>query len=567
MLHAPSKSGILLKIGDVSDIAPAPSEDDFAAWHTKQPLTNSGTSYDASRCTFTVVVVMPLFATLGQIQATLSSLSRQRYCNYETVLLRPHRCSDDLLDDVRASQPSGAHLILEVDNWRMALAVSFGTMVAVVEAGDVLSPWALADVGRSASSFTDPAVLIYSDNDHVREGYSNDPILKPGWSPVFLRHFNYIGTTWFAGRDAFLQVLAEGSEPEDIWELLVKIGAKSTAVCHIPAVLYSTSRVGDEANAPTENLDQPEGQFDDPLVSVIIPTCLKDDDCLRRCLTGLIEQTNYARLDVVVVLNNLPSQIPASHWLYRSPVTVMEWDHPFNWSAINNFAAAKAAGDLLLFLNDDIEVLQPDWLRKLVRLISETGAGAVGPLLTFPDGRIQHVGMGLVYHGGGTQHLFRSGDRNTGNASWLTRHPREVSSITGACMLVSRTSFEQVHGFDEQFGLVNNDSDFCLRLGRTGNPVLIEPRAELIHHEGLSRAGLPEMDDVLRFWSRWEEVLRLGDFFGNPNLDFAKSNWEVDPAMARRHLPRVSLRSRFGQHMNQHGTEGMVDVPISRRNG
>jgi O-antigen biosynthesis protein len=427
--------------------------------------------------------------------------------------------------------------------WLTALRQCDADLIAAIWVGDELRPWTCADVAECSLVEAGPVDLVYADHDCLNlEGYA-DPMFKPGWSPVFLRHCNYIGESWFISRHALHAMnsrdLAQvGSGAHSV---LIELSQAKAVVAHIPSMLFSLGRNNPGRAFPPEAMDtQLEavgGRL--PRVSVIVPTRVADDEGLRTCLTGVLERTSYPELEIIVVPNNLSSP-GADAWLHALPVRVVPWRAEFNWSAINNFAATRASGEMLLFLNDDVAITHPDWLSNMVLLQRQTGAAASGPLLTYHDLRTQHAGINFVYHGGGAQHLFRGCDRHERNAQWLARYPREVSAITGACMLVNRSAFEAVGGFDESFAIASNDTDFCIRLGQAGMAVLINPTATLIHHEGISRAGIAEMEDVLRFWSKWEPFLRRGDPFWNPNLAFDRDNWVPDCDLVDWHLPRIA---------------------------
>ena len=137
---------------------------------------------------------------------------------------------------------------------------------------------------------------------------------------------------------------------------------------------------------------------------------------------------------------------------------------------------------------------------------------------------------------------FSSGER--AHVHWLLKHPREVSAVTGACLLTSKACFDAAGGFDENLPLVCNDTDFCFRLGAMGYTVIIEPDAKLIHHEGISRAGMPEDDDVARFKLKWKKLLKIGDPFSNPNLDTSRDDWSIDSDLKQKPEYRI-FKSRL----------------------
>jgi O-antigen biosynthesis protein len=491
-----------------------------------------------------VLIRLEADATEAEIVATLSTCAQQTYGNFEVVL----HCADSEAgmaeEACRRLGKGGMYRVLVAgrEAWLASLAACRGDLVGAVSAGDLLKPWALSQLAQARTDSDAGTVLLYSDESQLSA--TGQPVLlfKPAWSPVFMSQHNYIGDTWFVDRSS-LVVALERAEPAmvDPHDVLIKIGQTVSAVVHIPAVLYSASKprvIAPRSSDASATRLARDG--DNPLVSAIIPTRGADLPLLEKCLRGLLDSTGYANLEVLVVTNNLgPATAEVERIVSQCGARPLNWNRPFNWSAVNNFAAAEARGELLLFMNDDLEVVDPGWLHGLVDLSLKFKAGVVAPLLLYPNGHVQHGGMNLVFHGGGVRHLFRGFTRTERNAQWLLRYPREVTALTGATMLIPRPVFEAANGFDEQFSLVCNDVDFCLRLERLGLSVLINPESVLVHHEGISRQGVDELPDVLRFWKKWLHRLREGDMYWNPNLDFDRDNWVPDSALVCTHKART----------------------------
>ena len=213
-------------------------------------------------------------------------------------------------------------------------------------------------------------------------------------------------------------------------------------------------------------------------------------DFLRRTIAGILEKTRFARLDLVIVDNG--STAPRALRLLRSVemderVTLLHAPEPFNYSALNNLGAAKARGDVLVFLNNDMEIIEPEWLRELAERAIDPQVGAVGCKLLYPDGRIQHAGVVLGI-GEGAGH-FDAGRRD-GEPGWLGRNliPHEASAVTGACLAVERAKFAAAGGFDARLPVEYNDIDLCLRLDELGFAALWTPFARVVHFELASAA-------------------------------------------------------------------------------
>jgi GT2 family glycosyltransferase len=257
---------------------------------------------------------------------------------------------------------------------------------------------------------------------------------------------------------------------------------------------------------------------------VIVPTRNRLD-LLRPCLEGLAK-TNYPDVEVIVVDNDSddPATVAYLGDLRHSGCRVFRHSGPFNFSAINNRAAGEARGEVLCLLNNDVEVLEPEWLSVMVTQALRDEVGAVGAQLLYPDGRIQHAGVVLGICGGGAHaHRFL----RPGEQGYFKRHrlPQFVSAVTAACLVVRRDRFLAVGGFDERnFPVAFNDVDFCMRMNQQGWQSLYEPRATLIHRESISRGDDRNPADAARFASELAALRRLWgtgervDQFHHPEL-------------------------------------------------
>jgi GT2 family glycosyltransferase len=282
-----------------------------------------------------------------------------------------------------------------------------------------------------------------------------------------------------------------------------------------------------------------------PRVSIVIPTCLKDIGIVAKCFAGLIERTDYPDLEVIVVLNNVADARAAETFLARWPFKALAWDRPYTWSGISNFGAREATGDHLLFMNDDVEPLDSGWLKQMVRLGRIRSVGAVGAMLKYPNGTIQHAGVTLANGVDCGHHLFRFRTGREPRIAQAAGHDRECTAVTGACLLTRRDCFDAVAGFDEALKLVTNDVDYCLRLAERGHSSVVAAAAVLTHHEAISRGGAPEAGDIERFWGRWRTRLPANDPFTNPNLSVQKDDWSVDPEAVGSLKGRVWRKNGF----------------------
>ena len=260
-----------------------------------------------------------------------------------------------------------------------------------------------------------------------------------------------------------------------------------------------------------------------PLVSIIIPTT-GNLRFLKPCLDTLKSST-YPAIEVVILDNSRGNYPEGILYAHDQGAVVIECHEPFNWSRLNNIGADKSHGELLLFLNDDIEIIQPDWLEELVSHALRDDVGTVGALLLYPNGAIQHGGVFLVDHGGGARHLFHKQLPGKGIYRELDNCVREVSGNTGACQMIRRDRFEQLGRFDEQLSIVGNDIDLCMRALEAGLRNVWTPHSRLIHHESVSRQSKPIGQDEKAMWDRWQHRFLGGDPYFNPNIDLTREDY------------------------------------------
>jgi GT2 family glycosyltransferase len=276
----------------------------------------------------------------------------------------------------------------------------------------------------------------------------------------------------------------------------------------------------------------------DEAVTIVIPTRDKAG-ILGRCLDSIFSRSTYARFEVLLVDNG--SREKATHdllsaWAQREPgrFRVLRDDRPFNYSALNNAAARACKSPFLVFLNNDTEVLSPDWLEAMLEYAQRQPVGAVGALLLYPDGRVQHAGV-VIGIGGLAGHLFKRFPSNAGGYYDALKTVTNYSAVTAACMMVRRDAFEAAGGFDETLPVAWNDVDFCLRLRDAGYRAVFLPHVRLTHHESASRG--PDTDpvrlarneaEVYRMRERWN-IGGTCDPYYNPSLTLIREDASIAP--------------------------------------
>jgi O-antigen biosynthesis protein len=421
--------------------------------------------------------------------------------------------------------------------------------VALLDQQDELAPEALlAVVARLAG---EPDLdLIYSDEDWIDgSGRRREPFFKPEWSPDLLLSMNYLDRLTVARASLVREVggVRSGFDGSEDYDLLLRLTERTRRIGHVPRVLYHRRAVapdvvgqagrphsqGAAVRALSDALARRglEGAVEsprpglyraryrvrgEPLVSIVMPT--RDHAAmLRACIRSIEERTAWPRWELIVVDNGSTdrealeqlSDLERRHRVVRDP-------RPFNWSALNNHAVAAARGEHLLFMNNDMEVIAPEWMTALLEHDQRLEVGAVGARLLYPDGRVQHAGVVLGI-GGVADHAFKHLERDEPGYASLGHVVRNVSAVTGACLMTRRASFERVGGFDERLPVAFNDIDYCLKLRSAGLSIVYTPFALLHHHESATRLSLHPPEDEALLKVRWHDEL-LDDPYYSPHL-------------------------------------------------
>ena len=517
---------------------------------------NASANLQASKAIFESLTTRPFLslvcikpaANISAIMETFRSLSAQVYPDWEVVCDEKNRRTEILrlaeefgfTDRVRFVNSDERGLLGVLDACK-------GAYVGLMDFGDCFERRAMLAFAH-AFSCNSSLEFVYADEDRLSSGKRCDPVFKPVWSPTFYEQLNYIGRPWMAKVSCLIELVeGEESSNRDLESIVHRgLAKKDRAVSHIPMVLCSRNLVNIcpiDTTARTDFITATKvygSQNNQPLVSIIIPTCVRDPRVVEKCLTSLYERTAYDKFEVIIVANNLSNETYAAELFQRWPVAVVYYVGNFNWSALNNFGARKATGDYLLFMNDDVEILGKDWLASMVQSVQCTGVGVVGATLRYPNGTIQHAGISLSTSPYGVaMHKFRFCNGQESFLHGWYAVDRECVAVTGACMMSPASVFWELGGFDEKFAVICNDTDYCLRVGQAGYRCLVKADLGLIHHEGISRAGIPESSDTELFRRRWGWLLERGDPYSNPNLD---STTEL-PKLNTHSVVSMSVRS------------------------
>jgi GT2 family glycosyltransferase len=519
------KQRLLENLGGPSLLAPPPYDPSsaYAEWRRRRQLTAAERA--RMRVTVAAMTKAPLISMLmkvaeepaHEIRQTLESLADQAYPHWEL-------CAGP--------------------DWNTLLDRARGDFVGFLNPADRLAGHALFAMARRAASAEMPD-MVYSDEDYAATEGAR-PFFKPDWSPEYLLSFPYTGRLALY-RTAVVREL--GGLRTDFghafeYDLVLRLAARSQKIEHVPDVLYHTSptrqrgpdtsipgapsalrehlqatgRQGSVEPGPAPGLHRVRFAIGQPRVSLIIPTAYRKrpdgvETFLERCLDSIRSRSTYVNFQILLLDNGkMPSELAGV--LGRMGVIRVPYELPFNWAAAINQGAARADGDQLLILDDDTEVITPDWIECLLEYSQQPQIGVVGARLDFPDGRLQHAGVTVL--DGVPGHPFYRRPPEDAGYFYSSIVPRNWSAVTGACLMTRADVFREVGGFDEDFGLNFNDIDYCLRVARSGRRIVCTPFARLHHHETATKAEfLPA--ELEAFKNRWQRGWPV-DPFTNPHL-------------------------------------------------
>ena len=448
------------------------------------------------------------------------------------------------------------------ENTNACLEMATGDYIGLFDHDDLLHPSALYEYMLAICG--QDADFLYSDENTFHETPADAywPHYKPDYSPDTLRSYNYICHFTVFSRE-LLEKAGGGFRKEydgsQDYDIILRLTERAKHIVHIPKILYywrshKDSTASDIAAKPytmdaaraaitahleriglkgsVENARIPSTykvQYEikgNPLISIIIPNKDHIDD-LDKCLRSIREKSTWTNLEIIVVENNSTKQRTFDY--YREieqdeRIRVIRWEKEFNYSAINNFGAQHAAGDYLLLLNNDIEIITPDWIEQMLMFAQRPDVGAAGAMLYYPDDTIQHAGVILGIGGvaGHSHKYFTRGEYGYASRMAIAQN---LSGVTAACVLIRRKVWEEVGGLDEGFAVAFNDVDLCMKIRKAGYLIVWTPYAELYHYESKSRGQEDNTEkqirfkgEIDRFMDKWGKELEAGDPYYNPNL-------------------------------------------------
>jgi len=538
-----------------------------------------------SKDTVLFSIVIPTYNTEEKyLRACIDSLLNQSFSNFEVCI------ADDCSTDERVkeilqeyeNQDKRIKVVYRDQNGHIskasnsAIDIATGRYIVLVDHDDMLSTSALYYCAKAIHD--NPEIkIIYSDEDKIDEnGVRSNPHFKSDWNPDLLFSQNYVSHLGVYSAPLIKSIggFRTGVEGSQDYDLLLRCLPQidKSQIVHIPRVLYHwraivgstaadagektyTTDAGIKAlqdyfldNGPkginvckgktlnTYKVDWPIPN-DAPKVSMLIPT-RDGKDITEQAIRSILDKTTYSNYDILIIDNGSEKQETFDFFeriqAEDSRVSVIRYDQPFNYSAINNFGVKHTDGEIIGLINNDVEVINPEWLTEMVMHAIRPDIGCVGAKLFYPNGQIQHAGV-ITGLGGvaGHSHKYFPNDA-VGYFKRLTL-VQNLIAVTAACLLVKRSIYEEVGGLNEvDLTVAFNDVDFCLKVYSAGYRNLWTPYAELYHHESISRGAEDNPEKIARFTkeinymkSTWKELLDRDPHY-SPNLTKAREDFSIN---------------------------------------
>jgi len=509
----------------------------YQAWIQNSRIFTKITTTPSFTYSPLISVVMPTYNTdKDMLIECIESVIAQTYSNWELCIADDASTDTDTLDTLRHYEKNkkikityrkkNGHICASTNS---ALELAGGEYISLLDHDDIIEPNALEEVVKvlNRDKTTD---FIYTDEDKMKDGhYRHDPFPKPDWSPEFLLSCNYI-THFSTIRKSIVDKLGGfrlGTEGAQDWDLFLRVSEVTDRIVHIPQFLYhwrihKKSTAGDvyakdyitdnqqkvlkdalarrsiDADIEESNIkwvwNVVRHPKTTPLVSIVIPT--KDTvDVFKKCIESIEAITTYKNYEIIVV--DTGSINEDTHKYYKhiekhfKNIKIISFvEDRFSYSNSCNKGASESSGEYLLMLNNDTEVITPDWIEKLLAHAEREDVGAVGCRLYYPNKWIQHAGviLGLgAEHGGVAGHALHTHERTADDfAEIFIEATRDFMAVTAACLMVKKDKYEAVGGFDSLLRVTFNDVDLCLKLRESGWKSVYVPYVELYHHESLS---------------------------------------------------------------------------------
>jgi len=532
-----------------------------------------------------ISILAPVYNTPDDIlRATIQSVVNQTYDKWELCLVDGHSEGPGVKEvlnkwariDKRVRTKFLNQNLGISGNSNEALAMANGDFVALLDHDDLLAPFALFEVVKFLNKTSD-CDMVYSDEDQIdSDGKRHTYFFKPDWSPDLLQCLMYTGHLSVYRRELIqsLDGFRSAFDLSQDYDLALRVTEKTTRIGHIPKVLYhwrtlpGSAAAGGKPYARISNLaalssalsrrgynaqvlEYPNANRvkfkpkECRSISIIVPTDSKQN--ILACLSALLAKTDYENFEVLVVTNHDLAKHIAKKYAGNPCVRTAVFDGPFNFSAKCNLGARQSTAEFLLFLNDDVQPLDPHWLEWLAGYFEQEGVGAVSPKMLYQDNTIQHAGMVTGVRGFiGT--AFHAQPKDSGIYFGLAQCTRTVSALSAACLLIRKKVFDGVGGFDERnTPVAHSDFDLCFKIREAGFRLVYTPFTTMRHRGHVSvgeaeRHGYKPSEKVdLFLLRRWGALVSYDPYYTDNMRDFlyfdspvkyrmyAKNNAHVEP--------------------------------------
>ena len=555
-----------------------------------------------------ISIIMPVYnPEISFLKKAIQSVKNQYYTNWQLCIcddgstkegihntLRDESANDDRISLTFSEKNEG---ISAASN--KAIKLANGEFTLLLDNDDEIAKNALLEVVKTINENTD-VDFIYSDEDKIDEKDNHSqPFFKPDWSPDLFFSYNFpihvsVFRTFILKQIGGFRIGFEGAQDYD---LILRYLEKTHNISHIPKVLYSwrtipgstalgpfekdyayaagTKAINDalkrrKLNAHCEGGIQmgtyrvKYGIQDDPTVSIIIPTNSLEN--LQVCLRSILKKCTYRRFEIIVMDSSKDNKIENFCKEFEQVKYQKVSLEKFNFSKVNNDGVNKSIGHYVIFLNDDTQVINPDWIENLLEHAQRKEVGIVGAKLLYKDDHVQHAGtiVGIQRHAGN----YGGMHKNDGGYFSFAKVIRNCSAVTAACMMMRKEIFNQIGGFDEKMAQSWQDVDFCIRTKKTGKLILYTPYSVLYHYEGQTRGSMDTSDEELEarriFRKKHEDFIKNGDPYYNPNLSLAipyrivKNYPKPLRDLVDLYEKRSDLRKNFPNEQ-EHGFRNLID--------
>lgn len=558
---------------------------DYQEWLKERDLTEEERKRQRERNwdqPITISLAVPLYRTPEEyLRQMIESVLAQTYPHWELCIADGSQDGGEcqrVVEEYAGKDGRIRYQMLEKNlgisgNTNAAMQMAKGEFLALFDHDDLLAENALYEVALAVERQPE-ADVIYTDEDKVTSDLKEyfQPHFKPDFAPDLLCSNNYIChlltvRTQLAKQVGGMRPEFDGAQDHDF---IFRCTEQARRVVHIPKILYhwrihkgstadnpmgkqyavQAGKRAVEAHLKRKGLSGTVEPLKDlgfyrvtyqvqgsPLISIVIPN--KDEkEMLERCLDSIRTLSTYENYEILIVENNSVTEEIRDYYKSlekQTNIRVIEWDRPFNYSAINNFGISQARGDYIICLNNDITVISPDWMQKLLANCQRPQVGVTGARLYFPDNTIQHAGIALGI-GGVAGSLFVGMDRRRTGYMHKAVIQQNLSAVTAACMMFRKEIWEKAGGFTEELAVAFNDVDLCLKIRELGYLVVYNPDVEMYHYESRTR-GPEDTEEKRRRFQReieymrthWIKYLKGGDPYYNCNLSLKQWDYSIKP--------------------------------------